>query len=91
MHDELQVLGLRVEADLLAQLAPTLAAELGPKDITVNVIDPGPVPTGYMSEDDIGQLAPEFALGRMASTDDPARLVAWVTGQVISADGAFSV
>lgn len=83
----------------LAQLAPTLAAELGPKGITVNVVNPGPVPTGYMSEDDITQVTPEFALGRMASTDDPARLVAWlateeaswVTGQVISADGGFSV
>lgn len=83
----------------LAQLAPTLAVELGPKGITVNVVNPGPVPTGYMSEDDIEQLTPEFALGRMAATDDPARLVAWlatdeaswVTGQVISADGGFSV
>lgn len=86
-------------ADFLAQLAPTLAAELGPKGITVNVVNPGPVPTGYISEDDIAQLTPEFALGRMAATDDPARLVAWlttneaswVTGQVISADGGFSV
>lgn len=83
----------------LAQLAPTLAAELGPKGITANVVNPGPVPTGYMSEDDIEKLTPEFALGRMATTDDPARLVAWlttdeaswVTGQVISADGGFSV
>ncbi|WP_230480211.1 SDR family oxidoreductase [Nocardiopsis kunsanensis] len=86
-------------ADFFAQLAPTLAAELSPKGITVNVVNPGPVPTGYMSEDDIAQVTPEFALGRMASTDDPACLVAWlttdeaswVTGQVISADGGFSV
>ncbi|MBE3001770.1 SDR family oxidoreductase [Nocardiopsis sp. HNM0947] len=83
----------------IAQLAPTLAAELGPRGITANVVDPGPVPTGYMSEDDIAAVTPQFALGRMAATDDPARLVAWlatdeaswVTGQVISADGGFSV
>ncbi len=63
------------------------------------MVNPGPVPTGYMSEDDITQLTSDFVLGRMATTDDPARLVAWLTtdeaswatGQVISADGCFSV
>ena len=82
----------------LAQLVPTLAVELGPRGITVNAVDPGPVPTGYLSEEDIAGLTPRFPLGRIAGTDDPARLVAWlttdeaswVTGQVISADGGFS-
>ncbi|WP_159941654.1 MULTISPECIES: SDR family oxidoreductase [unclassified Nocardiopsis] len=83
---------------VLAQITPTLAAELGPRGITVNAVDPGPVQTGYMDEELLGRLAPRFPGGRVGVPNDPARLMAWlttdeavwVTGQVISTDGGFS-
>ncbi len=83
---------------VLAQITPTLAAELGPRGITVNAVDPGPVQTGYIDEDLMNHVLPRFPAGRVGVPDDPARLLAWlttdeaawVTGQVISADGGFS-
>lgn len=83
---------------VLAQITPTLAAELGPRGITVNAVDPGPVQTGYIGEDLMRHVLPRFAAGRVGVPSDPAKLLAWlatdeadwVTGQVISADGGFS-
>lgn len=83
---------------VLAQITPTIAAELGPRGITVNAVDPGPVQTGYIDEDLMRRILPDFPTGRVGLPDDPARLLAWlttdeaawVTGQVISADGGFS-
>lgn len=83
---------------VLAQITPTLAAELGPRGITVNAVDPGPVQTGYIDEELMHRVLPAFPAGRVGVPDDPARLLAWlttdeaswVTGQVISTDGGFS-
>jgi 3-oxoacyl-[acyl-carrier protein] reductase len=67
-------------------LTLSLAAELSPRNITVNAIDPGPTDTGWISD----QLRATLA-GEIASPLDTARLVrllasddaASVTGQVI--------
>ncbi|MEE2039682.1 SDR family oxidoreductase [Nocardiopsis sp. CT-R113] len=83
---------------VLAQITPTLAAELGPRNITVNAVNPGPVQTGYIDDELRDRILPRFHTGRVGVPDDPARLLAWlatdeadwVTGQVISADGGFS-
>ncbi|MFD3687522.1 SDR family oxidoreductase [Nocardiopsis sp. NPDC058631] len=83
---------------VLAQITPTLAAELGPRNITVNAVDPGPVQTGYIDDELRDRVLPRFHAGRVGVPDDPARLLAWlatdeadwVTGQVISSDGGFS-
>ncbi|APC37972.1 MULTISPECIES: SDR family oxidoreductase [Nocardiopsis] len=83
---------------VLAQITPTVAAELGPRGITVNAVDPGPVQTGYIDGDLMRRVLPGFPAGRVGLPDDPARLLAWlttdeaswVTGQVISTDGGFS-
>ncbi len=83
---------------VLAQITPTLAAELGPRGITVNAVDPGPVQTGYIDDELMSRLLPRFPMGRVGVPDDPAKLMAWsttdeaawITGQVISADGGFS-
>ncbi|MFD6948993.1 3-ketoacyl-ACP reductase [Nocardiopsis sp. TSRI0078] len=83
---------------VLAQITPTLAAELGPRNITVNAVDPGPVQTGYIDDELMERVLPRFPAGRVGMPGDPARLLAWlatdeaawVTGQVISSDGGFS-
>lgn len=82
---------------VLAQVVPTLAAELGPRGITVNAVNPGPVQTGYITPEAMEELVPRFALGRCGEPDDAARLIAWlttgearwITGQLISSDGGF--
>jgi 3-oxoacyl-[acyl-carrier protein] reductase len=78
-------------------LTVTMAAELGPKGITVNAVNPGPTDTGWMTEDLQKVLLPKFPLGRIGKPEDAARLIAflaapdaeWITGQVIHSEGGF--
>jgi 3-oxoacyl-[acyl-carrier protein] reductase len=81
------------------QMTRSLAKELGPRSITVNVVSPGPTDTelfsiGKTEQDKIrfGQLA---AFGRLGQPQDIADAVAllasddahWITGQNIRANG----
>lgn len=81
----------------LAQITPTVAAELAARGIRVNTVNPGPVQTGYLDHAMWNHLEPMFPFGRYGFPDDPARLIAWlatddgewVTGQVIATTGGF--
>ena len=80
-----------------------MAAELGPRGITVNIVAPGPVATdfsGGMVRDnpEVGEhLASLTALGRTAVADDIGGAIAallgpgnrWVTGQRIEVSGGI--
>jgi len=75
----------------------TLSAELAPKGITVNAVDPGPTDTGWMTEERRRDLTLRAPLGRVGQPEDVARLIAflasddagWITGQVIHSRGGF--
>lgn len=79
------------------QVARTLADELADRGITVNAINPGPVDTGWPSVELRENLTPAFPGGRWGRPEDIAPVVAWlasadsawVTGQVIDAEGGF--
>lgn len=81
----------------LAGITPTLAAGLADRRIRVNTVNPGPIPTGWMSRDLESALLERSPFGRLAEPDDPARLItwlltdeaSWITGQVISSEGGF--
>jgi len=83
----------------LHQLTASLALHLMPRGITVNCVDPGPNDTGYADEESRAAVAARSPGGRWGTPTDAARLVAWltsdeadwVTGQVISSDGGWSV
>ena len=79
----------------LINLTMTMAAELAPQGIRVNVISPGMVPTDSFyrvlefTEADLERLAKTVPLGRMGTPEDMAAAVlyfaspasGWVTGQ----------
>jgi 3-oxoacyl-[acyl-carrier protein] reductase len=70
-----------------------------PLGITVNTINPGPTETGWADEATRAEVARLMPTGRWGSPSDAAGLIAmlcsdeadWVTGQVIDADGGFSL
>lgn len=79
------------------QVTATLADELAGRRITVNAVNPGPVDTGWPSDELREELTPRFPAGRWGAPDDIAPVVAWllsadsawVTGQTIDAEGGF--
>lgn len=82
----------------LDRIVIAAARELSGRGITANVVNPGPVDTGWMSEDLRGSVLAQTPLGRLAEPDDIAGLVAflcspdggWVNGQLIHADGGLT-
>ena len=79
------------------QMTRSLADALADRGVTVNAINPGPVDTGWPSEELRERLRPRFPRGRWGSPEDIAPIVAWLvsadsawmTGQVLDAEGGF--
>ncbi|MER7444896.1 SDR family NAD(P)-dependent oxidoreductase [Micromonospora avicenniae] len=84
----------------LAGLTRGLARELGPRGITVNLVNPGPTDTDANPADgpNAATIAGFTALGRFARPADIAATVAhlaapeagYVTGAVVNVDGGFT-
>ncbi|SDS45143.1 3-oxoacyl-[acyl-carrier protein] reductase [Brevibacterium siliguriense] len=82
----------------LDRIVISAARELGPKKISANVVNPGPIDTGWMDDETRTGLAPYQPLGRMGTPHDVAGVTAfllsaeggWINGQIFSADGGFS-
>ncbi|WP_431245268.1 SDR family oxidoreductase [Leifsonia xyli] len=81
----------------LDRIVKAAAVELAHLGITANLINPGPIDTGWMTPDLAESLAAETALGRLGRPQDTADLVAfllsasggWITGQLLHSNGGF--
>ncbi|ELP62309.1 SDR family oxidoreductase [Streptomyces turgidiscabies] len=78
----------------------TLAAahELSHLGVTANVINPGPVDTGWMSEEARENMVRHTPLGRLGTPQDTAHLVdflcseegQWINGQLLKSNGGLA-
>jgi 3-oxoacyl-[acyl-carrier protein] reductase len=83
----------------LDRIVIAAAGELAGLGITANLVNPGPVDTGWMDDATRDALVAQQPTGRLGTPEDVARLVRflvspdarWVTGQLIHTDGGFSI
>ncbi len=82
----------------LDRLVFAAARELAHLGITANAINPGPIDTGWMTDEIRASGLAHQPTGRLGTPADTAKLVRfllsddgeWVTGQLIKSDGGFS-
>jgi 3-oxoacyl-[acyl-carrier protein] reductase len=82
----------------LDRIVIAAARELGPLRISANVLNPGPIDTGWMDESIRKDLTLLHPSGRLGEPADVASVVAflvsgegrWISGQLLRADGGFS-
>jgi 3-oxoacyl-[acyl-carrier protein] reductase len=82
----------------LDRIVLAAARELAHLHIVSNVINPGPVDTGWMSEADRMACLSHQPSGRLGTPTDAAHLVSflfsdrgtWINGQLLKSDGGFS-
>lgn len=82
----------------LDRLVISAARELGPRGISANVLNPGPIDTGWMDDETRRGLGEMTPLGRLGRPGDIAAVVEflvseegrWISGQLLQSDGAFS-
>jgi len=83
----------------LESYSRSAAMELGQYGITVNVVAPGPIQTGWIPADAEQPIVADIPLGRMGRPDDVADVVVflaskqarWVTGQRLFVGGGHRV
>ena len=68
------------------------------RGISANVVNPGPVDTGWMDDELRASMPAHVPLGRLGTATDTAGVVAfllsrdgrWISGQLLHADGGLS-
>jgi 3-oxoacyl-[acyl-carrier protein] reductase len=73
------------------------ALELGKYGITVNVVAPGPIQTGYLTPGQVAHIGASTPLGRVGKPEDVADVIVflasrqahWLTGQLLYAGGGW--
>lgn len=82
----------------LDRIVISAARELGPEGISANVVNPGPIDTGWMDAELRESMVPHHPLGRLGTPEDIAAVTSfllskegrWVSGQLLNTDGGFS-
>lgn len=82
----------------LDRIVVAAARELAHLKITANVVNPGPIDTGWMDEHTREELLRRQPSGRLGTPEDTANLItfllspagSWINGQILKSDGGFS-
>ncbi len=83
----------------LDRIVIAAARELAHLGITSNLINPGPVDTGWMTDETRAAAIAQQPTGRLGTPEDVATTVAflvsdegrWISGQLVTSDGGYSV
>lgn len=83
----------------LESYSRSAAAELGRYGITVNIVAPGPIQTGYITPEAEAQIAAKTPLGRLGQPEDVADVITflasdaarWITGQLLYVGGGWQM
>jgi 3-oxoacyl-[acyl-carrier protein] reductase len=83
----------------LDRLIRAAAVELGPRGVRANLINPGPIDTGWMDDAIRDACVAETPAGRLGTPTDTADLVrfllsdagGWISGQLLHSNGGFHV
>lgn len=83
----------------LDRIVIAAATELADRGVRANVINPGPVDTGWMSDEVRAWCLRETAAGRLGTAQDTANLVrflfsdagSWINGQLLHSNGGFKI
>ncbi|MFC1712674.1 SDR family NAD(P)-dependent oxidoreductase [Candidatus Poribacteria bacterium] len=75
------------------------ATELGRYGITVNIVSPGPIQTGYITPESERDLVSDIPMGRVGQPEDIADAIVffaserarWITGQLLYVGGGHSM
>ena len=73
------------------------ASELGRYGITVNIVAPGPIQTGYLTPEEEASIAADTPLRRVGRPEDVAAVIVflaseqarWITGQLLYVGGGW--
>lgn len=82
----------------LDRIVTAAATELAPLGVSANVINPGPIDTGWMDDGTREAVTQQTPAGRLGTPDDTADLVTfllspaggWITGQLLHSSGGFN-
>ena len=72
----------------LESYSRSAAAELGPHGITVNIVSPGPVQSGYIPSEAEGTLITDIPLKRIGRPEDIANAVVFFARDLTPTTGA---
>jgi len=83
----------------LDRIVTAAAVELADRGVRANVINPGPIDTGWMDDTDRASCIDATPAGRLGTADETADLVrfllsdqgAWINGQLLYSNGGFKV
>ena len=83
----------------LDRIVTAAAVELADRGVRANVINPGPIDTGWMDDGIRGSGIAATPAGRLGTADDTADLVrflfsesgSWMNGQILYSNGGFKV
>lgn len=96
-HAHLANISYAASKHAIESYSRSAAAELGKYGITVNIVAPGPIQTGYIEPSMEQDIARNTPLGRVGQPQDVAQVIVflaseqahWLTGQLLYAGGGW--